>query len=468
MRYLLLFLFLCGCHRHYNPSLPKVEIPSAWKEPLEGTQTFAEIDHFWTLFEDPVLATLEQEAIAGNFDIQIATSRIDQARAIVAKKHSARLPHIEETASFNEDETLLNPPSFGSPTKHLERVNQQQYNLLTDFSYEIDLWGKLKAQESSARHHLKAAEWEYEFVYQTLVTDVAIRYFSCRTLEAERLFLEQALILWKETIDINESRVKAGLDPELDLSRAKLELALVEGEIEVVKEQYAIQEHALATLLGKPASCWSLPSGKLPQKIPQLPSLLPSDIMLRRADIKQHLALVSAGKSEVEAALRNYFPSFSISTTLGLSSPFISDFFKWQARYWGYLLSAAGTLFDGGSKNADLHFAKARFFEHFASYQKTVNLAFQDVEDSLSTLQSLHLHLESGKRAADAAGDTSLLAKEQFDSGLISYLLVADAERASIQTQRQLLILQGRQIVAWIRLVKAFGIELDSKKDLKI
>jgi multidrug efflux system outer membrane protein len=337
-------------------------------------------------------------------------------------------------------------------------VNQQQYNLLTDFSYEIDLWGKLKAQETSKRHHLKAAQWEYEFIYQTLVTDVALRYFSCRTLQAENLFLEQALKLWTETIEIHESRIEAGLDSELDLSRAKLELALIEGEIETVKEQYALQEHALATLLGKPASSWSLPAAKLPKHIPQLPHLLPSEVVMRRADIQQQLALVAAGKSDVEAALRNYFPSFSISTTLGLSSPFISDFFQWQARYWGYLLNAVGTIFDGGSKNADLALAKARFSEHFGNYQKTVNLAFQDVEDALSTLDSLYLHLQSQKRAADAANDTHLLAQEQFETGLISYLLVADAKRTSIQTERQILTLQGREILAWIRLIKAFGI----------
>ena len=458
MKYFYCLFILVGC-QSYKPDLPELSIPSTWKETLPLEQvSFSEKNRFWELFEDSILNELEEEAIAANFDLQIAAYRILEARALVMKEKSLLLPHIDLNASAIQDETLLDPQSFGS-SNHVERVKQPQYSLIMPFSYELDLWGKLKDKEKGARKRWEASQWEYEFIYQNLVTDVAAHYFSIRTLEEELGFLQKSIDVWKETVCLNESRVKAGLDPEVDLSRAKLELALVEVEFEKIKHQRIIQENALASLLAKPASCWQIPKGSFPKKVPSLPGVLPSQVLINRADIQRSLALVAAGRLDVNAALKEYFPSFPLTATVGLVSPFLSEFFEWQARYWGYTLNAVQSLFDGGKRKSFVLGAKARFFENFTNYQKTVNQAFQDVEDALSGLRYTSLQLEAQERACTASRDTFYLAHEQYNTGLISYLLVADSENTSIQVERQTIVLRGQQVLAWIRLIKALGVE---------
>lgn len=456
---LFLLLLLGGC-RTYQPDLPSPEIPAAWKETsLQETTAFLK-NRFWELFEDPVLNHLEEEAIQANFDLQIAASRIQQARSSVKKDRAARLPAVNASASVTDDETLLNPRSFGSP-RSLQRVEQRQYNLTADFSYELDLWGKLAAKEKGARHRLEASRWAYDFVYQTVVTDVALHYFSLRTLQEELAFLQRTQGIWQETISLNETRIEAGLDSHTDLSRARLELALVEAAMERTRLDLATEENAIAMLLGKPPSSLNILPGKLPTVIPAVPAILPSEVLQRRPDIQQKLSLVAAGRSDVEAALRNYFPSFSLTGSLGLSSPVLSHLFEWQARYWGYALSALQPLFDGGKRHADVLQAKALFAESFANYQKTVNQSFQDVEDALAGVHYSTLEHAAQKRAVDAAIDTESLTKEQWNKGMISYLLAADSERTSIQVQRQAIRLKGQQLQAWVRLMKALGVQRD-------
>jgi multidrug efflux system outer membrane protein len=451
-------LLFAGC-KSYNPELPEIQIPIAWKENSPKGDDYVEKNRFWELFNDPVLNHLEEEALIGSFDLKIAASRIDEARSLISKDRAKRLPHVDLNASFIQDEMLLNPRNFGSPTNHLERVKQEQYSAFADFSYELDLWGKFKAKEESTKHQLTATKWEYEFVYQTLVTDVAVHYFALRTLKEEIDFVKQALCLWEDKVHLNQCRVQAGLQSAIDLSKSQLELALVQREMEELRNRYALEENALATLMGKPASSWKIPPGSLPISCPALPTILPSEILVRRADIQSALAKVAAGRSEVTVALRNYFPSFPLTTSLGLSTPVISHFFEWQARYWGYALNALEPLFDGGKRKADVKEAKARFSAYFANYQKTVNQAFKDVEDALSFLHYKGLQLDVLNKAAFAATDTYALAEEQFNSGLISYLLVADSKNSSISTERQIIALKGEQLIAWVRFMKAIGLQ---------
>ncbi len=460
MRYLpSLFLIALTACAHFHPTLPEPELPIAWKELVPTDGYFEEKNRFWELFNDPLLNELEEEAIAQNLDLQAAYYRIFAARSQVMREHSNRLPQIGLSSLFTDNETLLNPPSFGSPIKKLTRVEQQQYSLFADFSYELDLWGKLKSREESAFYDMQASLWEYDFVYQTIVTEIALHYFRLRTIEEEIRFLRQAVAIRRDAVGINQCRVEGGLDPEVDLTRSELELALAEGSLEQAKREYALYEHSLATLLGKPASCWSLAQGRLPETIPSLPEVLPSEILIRRADIQKSWAVVAAGRANVDAELKNYFPSFSLTTALGLASPFVTNLFQWQARYWEYAFAAIFPLFDGGRRDANVLLAKTQFLENFNTYKKTINLAFQDVEDALSTLHHTGLQYEAQKRALEAATDTSYLAKDQFDTGLISYLLVADAEKTVLDVERRAILLKGEKILAWVRLIKALGVQ---------
>ena len=434
------------------------------KFPQHGSRVFKRIlrlqkkNRFWELFHDPVLNELEELAMSANFDLQIAAARINQSRALVKRERAKRLPEATFNGSAEADETLLNPRFYGSPRK-LERAAQRQYNFLADFAYEVDLWGKFKAEEKSARYRANASDWEYEFIYQNVVTEVAARYIAIRTLDEEIRFLSQAVKTRNGTVEIYTSRAEAGCDPELDLSRSKLELSLAEADLEVAKRLRATEENALAVLLGKTPSSWSLPEGQLPSVVPTIPSILPSEVLIRRADVQRQLRLVAAGRSDVDVAIKDYFPSFPLTAELGMSSPALKHLFQWEARYWQYAFNILAPLYDGGRRKARVNFTKAAFKEAFATYQKTVNQAFQDVEDALSAIHYLRLQYEAQQRALHSAQDTSYLAKDRYDTGLISYILVADSENTSLDVSRRFIALKGEQILAWIRLMRALGIQ---------
>ncbi len=463
---LALLMLTASCAR-YQPDLPEKQVPEEWKQSVPtANQSFVDRGRFWELFDDSVLNELEQEAIQANIDLQIAASRIEQARALVKKEHAKRLPQVFFNGFAEADETLINPNFFGA-SHGVKRVQQRQYNLLTDFAYEIDLWGKFKAEEDSAQFRKSAAQWEYEFIYQTLVTEVAARYIAIRTLDEEVRFLTGAVKTRKDTVDIYSSRAEAGCDPELDLSRAKLELALAEADLEMARRLRAIEENALAVILGKTASSWSLAEGNLPDAVPEIPALIPSEILIQRADIQRELCLISASRSDVDVALRDYFPSFPLTAALGLSSPSLRRLFEWQARYWQYAFNILAPLYDGGKRKARVKFTKAAFQEAFANYQKTVNQAFADVEDALSSIHYLRLQYEAQQRAMESADDTFFLAKDRYETGLISYLLVADSEHTSLSTARRFIALKGEQILAWIRLMRAFGVPNGQNEDQK-
>ena len=214
-------IFLSACSS-YKPCLPETEIPTEWKEIVPAVEFCTQKNRFWELFNDPLLNELEEEAICANFDLQIAAARIEQARALVQKEHAKRLPEVFFNGSAVADETLINPRFFGSPRK-LERTAQRQYNFLADFAYELDLWGKFRAEEKSARYRRNAVEWEYEFVYQNIVIDVATRYMTIRTLEEQIRYLRQAVGSRNDAVKIYTSRAEAGCDAEIDLSRSKLD-----------------------------------------------------------------------------------------------------------------------------------------------------------------------------------------------------------------------------------------------------
>jgi outer membrane protein, multidrug efflux system len=456
-----LLIFLCACGK-YHPKLPETQVPSTWKEQIPSDSHYAQKNQFWLLFNDPILNQLEEEAIQANSDIQIAALRIDESKALVKKERAKRLPEIGFIGSAQADQTLINPHFFGANHK-TERVEQRQYNLLTDFAYEIDLWGKYKAQEKSAQFRENATQWEYAFIYQTIVTEVASRYIAIRTLEEEIRFLTQAVGSRQSAVQIYTARVEAGCDPELDLSRAKLELSLAEADLEVAKRLRATEENALALLLGKPASLWQLPEGRLPLAQPPIPAVLPSEVLIQRADVQRALSLVAAGRSDVDVAIKDYFPSFPLTAQLGLSSPALKDLIQWEARYWQYAFNVLAPIYDGGRRKARVKMTKSAFKQAFATYQKTVNEAFKDVEDSLSAIRYLKLQFEAQDRAFTAAKDTSYLAKDRYETGLISYLLVADSENTSLQVGRRSIALQGEQLLAWIRLMRALGIQEETK-----
>lgn len=193
--------------------------------------------------------------------------------------------------------------------------------------------------------------------------------------------------------------------------------------------------------------------------MPLVPSVLPSEVLFKRADVQKYWNILAASHSEVNIALKDYFPSFSLTAMLGLASPTISSLFDWEGRYWKYLISVLEPIFDGGKKRGHVKKSKAQFYENFAQYKKSVIQALKDVEDSFSVFHAVNKQFIAQKNSLDAAQNILTITKDQFEAGLISYILVAEAEQNQIEIERKTIILRGEKFLAWIKLIKALGVQ---------
>lgn len=456
-----LFIILQSCNKFFCPDYSNIEVPSTWKTALTiPTEPQSPIpNRFWELFDDPVLNHLEEQGIKCNLDLEAAFYRIEQARALTSIETSSLFPRIDLNTSVTRDETLIDPGDYGVRNPKFKRVQQQQYNILTQFSYELDLWGKLKDKKNNLQFREKAFVWERDLIYQTLVTDIALAYFSARTLEAEIQFLKKALDIQRNKIKIYQSRIEAGVDSGLEISRAKSEIGYIEVDLELAIKDLSLQKNKLATLIGSVPSSFDLLQGDFPSEMLSVPSILPSEVLFKRADVQKYWNTLAASHSEVNIALKDYFPSFSLTGMLGLASPTISSLFDWEGRYWKYLISVLEPIFDGGKKRGNVKKSKAHFYENFAQYKKSVIQALRDVEDSLSVFHAVNRQFIAQKKSLGAAQNILTITKNQFEAGLISYILVAEAEHNQIEIERKTIILRGEKFLAWVKLIKALGIQ---------
>lgn len=427
-----------------------------WKSCLTCKEAFSLHPQWWEEYQDSCLNRLERQAIAHNFDLHIAAARVLQARALVGVAISNRLPHIDLNFSYHRESALVTLEDYGLGSKDA-RTHEQQASLPLEICYELDFWGKYRHLDAAARERFFASEYNRDALFISLTTEVAALYFNLRTLDEEIAYLQQAVQVRVDYRSIQEARLNCGLESELDLSRAKLEVALAESELEDVRRLRVLAENALAILLGESACGFSLEPGHLPCRFLYPPPGLPSTLVAHRPDIQHKMHLALGALEEIGVAKADFFPQFSLTGSLGSVCPSFTSLLSWQSRFWALAVNAFQVIFDGGRLTSQLALKKAEYMEAIWEYQKQIALAFKEVEDALSELHYRQLQVDTLEQAVLFSQDTSLLAHQQYDSGLINYLLVADAEKTQLNTRRMFIRLNGSLHIASVQLIKALG-----------
>lgn len=290
-----------------------------------------------------------------------------------------------------------------------------------------------------------------------MTAEIATVYFTLRTIDEEINYLQKAVEVRNDYRAIAIERLQRGLDSEIDVTRANLDLALAESDLEDSKRLRGQMENALGMLLGYPACAFSLKPGLLP-KMNLCPSAgLPSTLVARRPDIQEKMHIALSALQGIGVAKAEFFPQFSITGALGFVSPSFDSLFTWQSRFWAFAVNACQVIFDGGRLCNNLELKKAEYLQTLLEYQKQIVLAFKEVEDALNEIQYRRSQLEMQERAVLYSEDTSILARCQYDSGLINYLLVADAEKTQLNTRRMFIRLNGSLYLATVQLIKALG-----------
>jgi multidrug efflux system outer membrane protein len=411
---------------------------------------------WWQVFRDARLNDLMLEAARNNRELKAAMARFDQANAARRTVRSAMAPSISTGFTADQQRTSENMPS-PFPLDGL-RYDGPGYNLPLEFSWELDLWGKLRRQNEAATAQLEASAAGMHAVLLRLQAELAGNYFQLRAVDRELLEVEKAIALRQESLEITAARVKAGAGNDLDLAQAETQLATTRAEVSGLKIQRDSLENAIAILLGRnPVGFTLAKSGVGLAAPPQIPSGVPSDLLERRPDIAQAERLVAAASAEIGVARAAAFPSLRL---LGRGASYTGEFDLLAdpaSLMWNVGPSLNVPLFSGGRLRAGQKRSIAAHEEALAGYQQVILTAFGEVENSLSAIRHLQVQAVAMQEAAASAEKALKLARSRYELGTSPYLEVIEADRSALTVQRGLTQLQGQRLLAAVNLVKALG-----------
>jgi multidrug efflux system outer membrane protein len=441
---------------------PQVATPAAFKEdaaagkwkPAQPAEAQAR-GEWWKAFHDARLDLLVAEATAANQNLAAAAARVKQARALAGVARADRIPQVglQAGAQRGRDSAVAQGLAPGSP---VTPGNVFQAGL--GIGYELDLFGRVASNVNAAQADAAGSEATFRSVLLALQADVAQTWLRLRGTDAELDLLGQTVGLREESVRITQRRFELGQIGELDLARAKSELALTRADAVALTRQRSQLEHALAVLLGRPAAAFGAVHDPLPEGgLPAIPAGLPSALLERRPDIAAAQRAMIAANARIGVARAARFPLLQLTGAGGGESADLSDLFKWSSRSW--LLGAALSLplADGGRGRANVERSEAVLEEAVAIYRQDVLTAFAEVEDNLSGLRTLAEQAEEIDAAQAAAQRSSELADKLYRGGRSSYLDLLDAQRNLASAQRTAVQLRSARALATVALIRALG-----------
>jgi len=441
-------------------SLPKIEPeklpqpPAAFKEgdgrwtqaPPAEAQPRGE---WWKAFADPVLDDLVERANRGNTTIQVAAARLAQAHAFVRATDADRSPQVGAGASATRAQGIVGG-TFVGPARNIFATG-------VDFSYEVDLFGRLSHATDAATLDAQAQEGLLQSARLLVQAQVAQTYLALRALDDERALVRSTVGAYRETLTLTERRWRAGDVAELDVARASTEVAATESDALALDRQRAALEHALALLVGEVPSNFSVPIAEWASALPVVPAGLPSTLLTHRPDVSAAQRTMLAAQARVGVAKAAYFPRVALTGTAGYASTDISDLFEWSSRAWLLGAIASMPIFDGGRRKAGVESASAQLEGEVVRYREQVLVAFKDVEDELSSLRLLAEQSEAQGRAVQGASRTTSLSDTRYRNGYVSQLELLDAQRSELRNRRQALQVRSAQYQSTVALVRALG-----------
>lgn len=431
------------------PTPPAFREGAPWKEATPADALPRE--SWWEIYGDPVLNDLQRRADAANQSLKAAVARVEQARAAARITETDLYPRIDLDPAVSRGRTPDALTAVG------RGFTSTVLSVPFDLSWEVDLWGRVRRSVEAATAEYQATAADYENFRLTLQADLARNYFALRALDAEIDLLQRTVELRRQNLRLVDSLFRNGQVSRLDVSRAETEVATAEADLAGLQRRRSGFEHAIAVLVGEPASSFSLPAAPLDLQPPAIAAALPSSLLERRPDIATAERLMMAANARIGAAKAAFFPAIRLTGSAGWASDELSTLFDWGNRSWALGPFVSLPIFDAGRKRAGLQGARAAWEESVALYRQQVLVAFSEVEDSLSDLQHLANQAEALQQAVTSARDAAELSGKRYRAGLVSYLEVVVSERTALLTEQFATQVQGQRLQASVSLIKALG-----------
>ena len=441
---------------------PAEPVPQAFKEQGPWREAVPQDavakGKWWEVFADPALNDLEQRALAGNLQLRQAQARVEQARAVAGIAESYFYPTVDLSVNAARVGVSGNRPDQPSKLPGNVAYVTDAYRVPLYASYELDIWGKVRNQSQAATARAEASLAQYYTILLTLEGEIAQVYFQLRANDAELVILKSGIAARERARELVAARQRGGLASKLDLVRAETELANTQAEYEGATKRRAELENALAVLLGQTPETFALAAQAVVQiPAPPVPVGVPSDLLERRPDVAEAERLLVARNAEIGVAKAAYFPSIKLIGGVGYESNELQTLLNRDSLIWGLGASLAQPVFDGGRIKANVQRVEAAYKENLAAYQERLLVAFREVESALAGLRILQQQADAQARAVDSAEEATRLATVRYKSGLVIFLDVLDAERTSLQAQRQLVLVRNQQLATTVALIKALG-----------
>jgi multidrug efflux system outer membrane protein len=444
-----------GCKLGPDYVRPAVETPATWRWKQAEPRDSEPRGPWWSVFSEPVLDTLQTQAEAGNLGLQAALARVEQARALARVSQADFYPALNGAARFTRFRTSGNAPSpVGFP---VPSFTLQQWETPLDLSYEVDLWGRVRRSFEAARHLAVGAEAARHAVLLALQADVALSYFTLKSLDREIGLLESTVEIRREALAIFRQRLQAGMLTEFEVNRGQVEVSSAEADLEAARRARAAEFNHLAVLCGKPPASFEvmIPTNMIPR--PEILPDLPSSLLERRPDVAEAERTLAARMAEIGVARAAFFPSLRLTAGGGFLSGELKDLFEWDSHVWALGPGVDFPVFAGGRNRAGLDRARAAYEEAVAQYRESVLVAFREVEDSLSALEYLSREVSARRTAADSASAAGAQAFARYQAGTVNFLDVVDAEQARLASLLAYERALRQQNLATVRLLKALG-----------
>ncbi|MGA6987508.1 MAG: efflux transporter outer membrane subunit [Terriglobales bacterium] len=457
-------LLLQGCvvGPHYNR--PPVDTPGTFKEvspddlkKMDGWKVAQPQDSalhgkWWEIFGDTQLNKIEEQVNISNQNVASAFASFMAARALVREARAQYFPTLSVGASATRQRTTI-AQANGETTG----TTFNEFSLPFDASWTPDLFGRVRNQVRAGVANAQASAADLENTRLTAQAELAVDYFQLRGQDALKQLLDATVVAYAESLKLTQALYETGIDSDESVAEAETQLEAtraLDTNLGILRAQY---EHAIALLVGQPASSFSIAVEPLKTPPPAIPFGVPSQLLERRPDVAASERLMAQANAQVGVAVAAYYPTLTLSASAGFESAKISKWLTWPSRLWSAGPSISETIYDGGLRRATVEQYRAQYDETVANYRNTVLTAFQQVEDNLAGLRILSQEIQEQDVAISSAQRSLKLATDRYRLGIDPYLNVITAQTTLFSNQQTAVTLRITQIVDSVQLIEALG-----------
>jgi NodT family efflux transporter outer membrane factor (OMF) lipoprotein len=465
---LVIALISSGCTVGPKYQKPAAQAPQAYKEltPADFSKTDgwkvaqpkddALHGKWWEIFNDPQLNALEEQVNISNQNIKAATASYFAARALVKEARAQYYP----TVSVGPAITTSRQGAAASTVT--TNGTSTFFELPFDATWVPDLWGRVRNTVRAQAAAAQASEADLENVRLTANAEVAVDYFQLRGQDDLKQLLDSTVIAFQESLNLTKALYETGIDSDEAVAQAETQLESTQAQdtnLGIVRAQF---EHAIAMLVGQPASSFSIEAEPLQSRPPAIPLGVPSQLLERRPDIAANERLMEQANAQIGVATAAYYPTLTLSAAAGLESHSFTSLFTWPSRFFSVGPALSETIYDGGLRRATVQQFRAQYDGTVANYRETVLTAFQQVEDNLAALRLLSIEIQQEDAAVKSAERNLKVATDRYKLGIDPYLNVLTAQTSLLSNKQSAVNLRIQQMTASVQLVEALGGGWDS------